>query len=54
MEPKIQTVSFFSEGYRIDGELYLPADLKPGEKLPACALVTGQFTEFHFLSLSTR
>jgi hypothetical protein len=37
----LQRVSFFSEGHRLDGLLYSPVDLPPGEKRPAIVLCVG-------------
>lgn len=30
-----RTVYFYSEGYKLDGTLYLPDDIQPGEQRPA-------------------
>lgn len=38
---RIEHVSFYSEACRLDGELYLPADLKPDSKVPGMVLITG-------------
>ncbi len=37
----IEKVAFFSEGHRLDGLLYRPRDLKPGEERPAVILCAG-------------
>jgi pimeloyl-ACP methyl ester carboxylesterase len=37
----LQKVTFFSEGYRLDGLLYTPADLAPDQKCPAVILCVG-------------
>ncbi len=37
----IEKATFFSEGHRLDGLLYTPRDLKPGEKRPAVILCVG-------------
>jgi len=34
-------VSFFSEGARLIGNLFLPADLQPGEQRPGIVLCHG-------------
>jgi dipeptidyl aminopeptidase/acylaminoacyl peptidase len=36
-----RTVNFFSEGARLEGDLMLPPDLKPGERRPAIVLCHG-------------
>jgi uncharacterized protein len=36
-----RTVNFFSEGARLEGDLILPSDLKPGERRPAIVLCHG-------------
>jgi uncharacterized protein len=36
-----RTVNFFSEGTRMEGDLFLPSDLKPGERRPAVVLCHG-------------
>jgi pimeloyl-ACP methyl ester carboxylesterase len=37
----IQKVGFFSAGYRLDGLLYTPRDLAPGERRPGVVLLVG-------------
>jgi pimeloyl-ACP methyl ester carboxylesterase len=37
----IQKVGFFSAGYRLDGLLYTPKDLAPGERRPGVVLLPG-------------
>ncbi|HEX5688392.1 MAG TPA: alpha/beta fold hydrolase, partial [Roseiflexaceae bacterium] len=37
----IQKVSFFSESHRLDGILYTPRDLSPGEQRPGVVLLVG-------------
>lgn len=37
----VQKVSFFSSGYRLDGLLYLPRDLAPGERRAGVVLCVG-------------
>ena len=32
---------FYSDGLRLDGELYLPDDLEPGERRPAIVTCSG-------------
>ena len=34
-------VTFFAEGLRLDGDLHLPADHRPGERLPAVVACSG-------------
>jgi predicted acyl esterase len=34
-------ITFFSEGLRLDGDLYLPAGLQAGEKRPAVIPLSG-------------
>ena len=34
-------VTFFAEGLRLDGDLHLPADRLPGERLPALVACSG-------------
>jgi fermentation-respiration switch protein FrsA (DUF1100 family) len=34
-------VTFFAEGFRLDGDLHLPADRRPGERLPAVVACSG-------------
>jgi RNA-directed DNA polymerase len=36
-----RTVNFFSEGARLEGDLFLPSDLKPGERRPGVVLCHG-------------
>src|SRR5260370_40618557 len=36
-----RTVNFFSEGARLEGDLLLPPDLKPGERRPTIVLCHG-------------
>ncbi len=36
-----RTVNFFSEGARLEGDLFLPSDLKPGERRPGIVLCHG-------------
>lgn len=36
-----QAVSFYSEGVKLRGDLFLPGDLKPGERRPAIVLCHG-------------
>ena len=36
-----QKVSFYSEGTRLSGDLFLPADLRPGEKRAGIVLCHG-------------
>ncbi|NWG46564.1 MAG: alpha/beta fold hydrolase [Alphaproteobacteria bacterium] len=40
-EPVKTTVTIWSEGTRLAGDLYKPADLQPGEKRPGIVLVNG-------------
>ncbi|MFC4766254.1 alpha/beta hydrolase [Effusibacillus consociatus] len=42
-------ISFYSEGYKLDGTLYLPDDYQPGEKRPAIIPNSGYngFNEFY-------
>ncbi|ARV58998.1 alpha/beta hydrolase [Nostocales cyanobacterium HT-58-2] len=42
-KPGLNKVTFQSEGVKMVGNLYLPADYKPGDKLPA-TVVTGAWT----------
>lgn len=46
---KERSVSFYSEGYRLKGTIYLPDDYKSGEKRPAIIPVSGYqgFNEFY-------
>ncbi|MBI1876902.1 MAG: alpha/beta fold hydrolase, partial [Chloroflexi bacterium] len=37
----LQKIAFYSEGYRLDGLLYSPANLAPGEKRPGVVLCVG-------------
>jgi dipeptidyl aminopeptidase/acylaminoacyl peptidase len=37
----LQKVAFYSDGYRLDGLLYTPPDLAPGERRPAVVLCAG-------------
>ena len=37
----VRAVSFFSEGHRLDGDVYLPADLAAGERRPALITCSG-------------
>lgn len=39
MDPR--TVKFFSEGTKMEGDLFLPSDLKPGERRPAVVVCHG-------------
>src|SRR6266849_4703017 len=36
-----RTVNFFSEGARLEGDLFLPSDLRPGERRPGIVLCHG-------------
>lgn len=38
---KTKTVNFYSEGSRVEGDLYLPEDYKEGEKRPAVVVCIG-------------
>lgn len=42
-------ISFYSEGYKLDGTIYLPEDYQPGEKRPAVIPNSGYqgFNEFY-------
>lgn len=37
----IRTVTFFSEGVKLEGDLFLPAGMKPGERRPGIVLCHG-------------
>jgi uncharacterized protein len=45
-----RTVNFFSEGTRLEGDLFLPSDSKPGERHPGIVLCHG-FTGIRSLTL---
>lgn len=42
-------ISFYSEGFKLDGTIYLPDDYQPGEKRPAIVVNSGYngFNEFY-------
>ena len=40
-QPTSRKIDFYSEGVRLSGDLYLPADLKPGEKRAGILLCHG-------------
>lgn len=46
---KERKISFYSEGYKLDGTVYLPDDYQPGEKRPAIISNSGYqgFNEFY-------
>ncbi|WP_126424616.1 alpha/beta hydrolase [Brevibacillus marinus] len=46
---QMRSIHFYSEGYKLDGTLYLPDDYKPGEKRPAIIPNSGYngFNEFY-------
>jgi uncharacterized protein len=47
-----RTVQFYSEGIRLEGDLFLPSDLKAGERRPGIVLCQG-FTGIRPLNLPT-
>lgn len=46
---QMRSIHFYSEGFKLDGTLYLPDDYKPGEKRPAIIPNSGYqgFNEFY-------